>query len=175
MVTFTRTQVTAGRSTTTEAGTRQINPSQTGREQKIASNGREVKAISNAHPRRAVPTILVQVATVDPVRAAPTDQVLILKIWTARPRIDHVATFQASAFKALKVADLIAVPVAGSAVIAPAVAAAASEDSEEIALAAEDLAAAVIDSVAVPSVAAAVLADSAAAAAGLGADGKLRS
>jgi len=63
----------------------------------------------------------VQVATIDPVRAAPTDQALILKIWTARLRIDHVETFQASASK-------VKVAAAG-----PAVAAAASE---EIALAA---------------------------------------
>jgi hypothetical protein len=102
----------------------------------------------------------VQVATIDPVRAAPTDQALILKIWTARLRIDHVETFQASASKVFKVVDLIVVAVAGSAVIAPAVAAAASED----------LAAAVIDSVAVASVAEGALADSAAAA-DSGADG----
>ena len=131
-----------------------------------------MKAISNAHPQqRAVRTILVQVPTIAPVRAAPTDQVLILKIWTAKLRIGHVETFQASAFKVFKAADLIVVAVAGSAVIAPAVAAAASEDSEEIALGAEDLAAAVIDSVAVASVAEAALADLAAAAAGSGADG----
>jgi hypothetical protein len=98
------------------------------------------------------------------VRAALTDQILIRKgkIWTERPRIDHVATFQASAPKVFKVADLIVVAVAGSAVIAPAAAAS------------EDLAGAVIDSEAVASVAGAVLADSAAAA-GSGADGKLRS
>jgi hypothetical protein len=82
------------------------------------------------------------------VRAVLTDQILIRKgkIWTERPRIDHVATFQASAPKAFKVADLIGL------------------------VAAEDLAAA-IDSEAVASVAGAVLADSAAEAADSGADG----
>jgi hypothetical protein len=54
------------------------------------------------------------------------------------------------------------------------VVAAASGDSEAIALAAADLAA-VIDSVAVASVAEAALADSAAAAGDSGADAKLRS
>jgi len=83
------------------------------------------------------------------VRAVLTDQILIRKgkIWTERPRIDHVATFQASAPKAFKVADLIGL------------------------VAAEALAAAAIDSEAVASVAGAVLADSAAEAADSGADG----
>ena len=83
------------------------------------------------------------------MKAVPTDRILIRKgkIWTERPRIDHVATFQASAPKAFKVADLIGL------------------------VAAEDLAAAAIDSEAVASLAAAALADSAAEAADSGADG----
>jgi len=159
----------AGTSTTTEVGTRQINPSQTGRGQKIVSNGRDPRVISNAHPHRAVPTILVQVATIAPVRRPPTDQVLILKIWTTRLRIDHVATFQASASKVFKAADLIVAAVEDPAVIASVVAVEDLEDSVAIALSAEDLAAAVIDSAAVAE---AALADSAA---GSGADVKLRS
>lgn len=85
------------------------------------------------------------------MKAALTDQILIRndRIWTARPRIDHVVIFQASApriFNAAALIGLVAVvDLADSAVTAPAV-----EDSV-----------------------AAALADSAAAvAADLGADGK---
>jgi hypothetical protein len=95
------------------------------------------------------------------VRAVLTDQILIRKgkIWTERPRIDHVATFQASAPKAFKVADLIGLV--------------AAEALAEVtaSVAAEALAAVAIDSEAVASVAGAVLADSAAEAADSGADG----
>jgi hypothetical protein len=103
------------------------------------------------------------------VKAALTDQILIRndRIWTARPRIDHVVIFQASAPRIFNAAGLIGLVVAGDlAAIASAgveglaeVTASAAADSAVIASAVED------------SVAAA-LADSAAAAAGSEVGGK---
>ena len=79
------------------------------------------------------------------MKAALTDQILIRndRIWTARPRIDHVVIFQASAPRIFNAAGLIG----------PAAAA----GSAAIALVAEDLAAA-IASAAVEDSAAAVIA-----------------
>src|SRR5262245_5787779 len=140
--TFTRTQGTAGRSTTTEAGILSTNLSRTGKERKVASNGRDPRVINNGRPQRAVPT--------GPLKAALTGQILILndKIWTARPRIDHVVIFQASAPRIFNAAALIAL-VEAAGLIGPAAAA----GSAAIASVAEGLAAviasAVEDSVAV--------------------------
>jgi hypothetical protein len=80
-----------------------------------------------------------------------------------------VATFQASGSKALKAAALIAVAVARLAGIAPAVVAAVSEDSEEIALVARDLAGAIASAAVVALLVEAALAD---LAEGAGADGR---
>ena len=62
------------------------------------------------------------------MKAVLTDQILIRKgkIWTARPRIDHVVIFQASAPRIFNAAALIGL---------------AAEDSEVTVLAVEDLAA----------------------------------
>src|SRR5262245_59153502 len=70
-----------------------------------------------------------------PVKAALTDQILIHndRIWTARPRIDHVAIFQVSAPRISNAAALIALVAAGDLAAAIASAAAALADSEVIA------------------------------------------
>jgi hypothetical protein len=93
-----------------------------------------------------------------PVKAALADQILIHndKIWTARPRIDRVVIFQASAPRISNAAALIALVAAGD--LAAIASAAAEGLVEATALAAEDLA--VIASAVEDSVAAA-LADSA--------------
>jgi hypothetical protein len=85
-------------------------------------------------PQPAVPT--------GPVKAALTDQILIRndKIWTARPRIDHVVIFQASAPRISNAVALIALVAA---VDLAAIASAAAEGLVEVTdSAAEDLAAA---------------------------------
>jgi hypothetical protein len=86
------------------------------------------------------------------VKAALTDQILIRndKIWTARPRIDHVVIFQASALRIFNAAALIGLVAAEDlAAIASAAAVGLAEVTDS---AAEDLAvSAVEDSVAAAS------------------------
>ena len=142
MVMCTKIQAMAGKSTIMEAGTLQVSLSRTGKGQKVTSNDRQPRAISNGRPQRA----------------APTDRTLILndKIWTERLRIDHVVIFQASAPRISNAAALI--------VLAAVVDLAAATDS----VAAGDLGAAALGALADS----AVEDFAAAAAAGSGADGK---
>jgi hypothetical protein len=84
------------------------------------------------------------------VKAALTGQILIRKgkIWTARPRIDHVVIFQASAPRISNAAALIVVAVGASVVIASAVEASVAATialvvADSVAAALEGLAAAV--------------------------------
>src|SRR5262245_18630018 len=137
--------------TTTDNRTPKTNHSRTGKVRKAASNALEAKSISNGRQPRAVPT--------GPVKAALTGQILIRKgkIWTARPKIDHVVIFQASAPRISNAAALIVVAVGASVVIVSAV---------------EASAAATIALVVAVDLAAAALADSAVAAAGSGTDGE---
>jgi hypothetical protein len=103
------------------------------------------------------------------VKAALTDQILIRndKIWTARPRIDHVVIFQASAPRISNAAALIAAAVVVDLEDLAAIASAAAEGLAEVtASAAEDLAAVI--ALAVEDSVAAALAGSVAA---VGADG----
>jgi hypothetical protein len=92
------------------------------------------------------------------VKAALTDQILIRndRIWTARPRIDHVVIFQASAPRIFNAAGLIDLVAAGD---LAAIASAGVEGLAEVtASVAEDLA----DSAGIASAVAVVaLADSA--------------
>jgi hypothetical protein len=111
MATFTRTQVTAGRSTIMEAGTLQISPSLTGKGQKVASNGQRARVISSARRQRvarieqpagAAPTVQGEAVSIVPgVEADPV-------IWTARLRTGHVVIFQASAPRIFNAAASIA-------------------------------------------------------------------
>jgi hypothetical protein len=92
------------------------------------------------------------------VKAALTDQILIRndRIWTARPRIDHVVIFQASAPRIFNAAGLIGLVAAGD---LGAIASAEVEDLAEV------TASVVVDPAVVDSVVAAALADSVVAAA----------
>jgi hypothetical protein len=138
--TFTRTRGTVGKSTTTGVGIRQTNPSRTGKAQRIINNEREANLINNGHPKRATITIpmriplLVPVAMIDPVEAAPRDQISTLKgkTWIARLRTDRVAIFQASASKAFKAAASI---VLAAEEVSGVTASAAAEDLVVAALA----------------------------------------
>src|SRR4029077_19476899 len=124
MATFTRTRVTAGRSTITEAGTQLISLSLTGKGQKITNNGQGARVISSGRQQRVAPidpaaraasTVQEEAVSIGP--AVEADPV----IWTARLRTDHVAIFQASVFRDFRAAALIASAAAGveaSAVIA---------------------------------------------------------
>jgi hypothetical protein len=73
-----------------------------------------VRVISNAHLQRA--------ATIVRAKAAPTDQISVLKdkIWTERLRIDRVAGFRVSAPRIFNVAASIVLVAEDSAVIASA-------------------------------------------------------
>jgi hypothetical protein len=104
----------------------------------VASNGQEVRVISSGRLQRAVPIDLAaEVALTDPAEAT-------LVIWTAKLRIDRVATFQVNALRTFNAAGLIAPAAeasAASAVIAPmaaavlaAIASVAVEDSVVAAL-----------------------------------------
>jgi hypothetical protein len=100
------------------------------------------------------------------VKAALTDQILIRndRIWTARPRIDHVVIFQASAPRISNAAGLIDLVAAGD--LAAAIASAEAEVTASAAV--EDLA----DSAVIASAVAVVALADSAAAAGSGVDGK---
>jgi len=97
-----------------------------------------VRVISSGRLQRAVPIDLAaEVALTDPAEAT-------LVIWTARLRIDRVATFQVNALRTFNAAGLIA-PVAAA--VLAAIASVAVEDSMVAALGAlADLAGAVVDS-----------------------------
>jgi len=94
-----------------------------------------VRVISSGRLQRAVPIDLAaEVALTDPAEAT-------LVIWTARLRIDRVATFQVNALRTFNAAGLIAPAAEASAGIAPmaaavlaAIASVAVEDSVVAAL-----------------------------------------
>jgi hypothetical protein len=75
---------------------------------------------------------------IDPVEAAPSDQISTLKgkIWIARLKTDRVAIFRASGSRAFRAAASIVLAAEASAVIALAV-----EDSVAVALAGSAVAA----------------------------------
>src|SRR4029077_991132 len=145
MATFTRTRVTAGRSTIMEAGTQLISLSLTGKGQKITNNGQGARVISSARQERVAPidptaggasTIHEGEVCIGP--AGRGDPV----IWTARLRTGRVVIFQASGSRAFRAAALIpsAAAVEDSAVIVLAVAVVDLADSAVIAsVAAGDL------------------------------------
>jgi len=94
-----------------------------------------VRVISSGRLQRAVPIDLAaEVALTDPAEAT-------LVIWTAKLRIDRVATFQVNALRTFNAAGLIAPAAEASAGIAPmaaavlaAIASVAVEDSVVAAL-----------------------------------------
>jgi hypothetical protein len=119
MAMFTRTLETVGRSTTTAVGIPLINPSRTGRAQKITSNGKEANLISSDHlnrdhRKRAARIALLKAALIVPVAAligpAAVAVEAVRAIWTGRLRTDRVAIFQVNGSK---ISNAVAAAVSG--------------------------------------------------------------